>query len=291
MNALAPHATPALESLPLADALEAVGLRLPQVDAPVLWRFAPGIAVRECLMRASVVPGVINAVVGRSHKREHLNVMLTGRLLLIGDDGAIRDISAPQVFTAPPGRKVALILEDVTWQNYIATDERDHDALDALMFDDSTAFTETAAQRFAMESFTRAHDREDYAAFLREFELPADHVRALSEDVADQIPMPFGVGEKTAVRRSTIEGTGVFASSPIERGEVIGPARIDGKRTPLGRYTNHAASPNARFESDDLGDIHLVATCNIRGCNGGDFGEEIVVDYRQALAVNIGSKT
>ena len=39
----------------------------------------------------------------------------------------------------------------------------------------------------------------------------------------------------------------------------------------------------------ESGDIYLVALRDIAGCKGGNLGEEITVDYRQALTVTIGS--
>ena len=73
-------------------------------------------------------------------------------------------------------------------------------------------------------------------------------------------------------------------------GAVIAPARIAGKRTPAGRYTNHSAKPNAVMVQLPSGDIDLVASRHISGCAGGQLGEEITIDYRQALRLSgIGS--
>ena len=37
-------------------------------------------------------------------------------------------------------------------------------------------------------------------------------------------------------------------------------------------------------QGEDL-DINLVAIKDIRGCHGGDNGEEITIDYRQAVSL------
>jgi SET domain-containing protein len=79
----------------------------------------------------------------------------------------------------------------------------------------------------------------------------------------------------------------LIATATIETGEVIMPARIDGKRTPAGRYTNHAKDPTAIMIERLNGNIDLVALRDIRGCSGGDDGEEITIDYRQALELQI----
>ena len=89
------------------------------------------------------------------------------------------------------------------------------------------------------------------------------------------------------VAASKIDGKGVFATGDIIEGEVIAPARIANKRTPAGRFTNHAKNPNAMMILLDNGDINLVAKRAISGCKGGNLGEEITIDYRQALSLAI----
>ena len=76
-----------------------------------------------------------------------------------------------------------------------------------------------------------------------------------------------------------------MACADIQKGETICCVRRDGKRTPAGRFTNHSGKPNAKMFQDDLG-IHLRALRDISGSRGGQDGEEITVDYRQAFAVN-----
>jgi SET domain-containing protein len=87
------------------------------------------------------------------------------------------------------------------------------------------------------------------------------------------------------IANSKIDGKGVFATGNIEEGEVIAPARINGKRTPIGRYTNHSKNINAIMLLRDNGNIDLVAKKAINGCQGGNLGEEITIDYRQALSL------
>ena len=72
--------------------------------------------------------------------------------------------------------------------------------------------------------------------------------------------------------------------------ELIAPARIDGKRTPAGRFTNHSKTPNAEMVLSGNGDIFLFAKQSISGCKGGNVGAEITVDYRQAMALSVGDK-
>ena len=93
-------------------------------------------------------------------------------------------------------------------------------------------------------------------------------------------------GFSVQVSDSGIEGQGLFATAPIDFGEIIGPARISGKRTIVGRYTNHAKEPNARAVRWPSGDISFQAIKAISGNKGGHLGDEITVDYRQVLSLN-----
>jgi hypothetical protein len=83
------------------------------------------------------------------------------------------------------------------------------------------------------------------------------------------------------VSKSPIEGKGLFATCEFKPGDIIAPSRVGDFRTPAGRYTNHSKHPNAKMVS--VGDnIYLEATTDIKGCTGGNLGDEISVDYRQS---------
>lgn len=262
------------------DMLEETMLSLPQVECPVIHHFGPGIYIREVHLSAGTL------AVGHAQKFEHLNIMLSGAVAMIGDDGLVKTLRGPMIFTGKPGRKFGFILEDTVWQNVYATDETDIDTLEATYLDKSDAWASSNESSVQAETLRREEDREDFEAMIEQYELSKEMVRAQSENQDDQIEMPCGYGPKITIRSSCIEGKGVFLSAPAEEGEVIGPARINGKRTPLGRYTNHAKSPNAKFEINSAGDIDLVATARISGCEAGGQGEEVTVDYRQALSLS-----
>ena len=78
------------------------------------------------------------------------------------------------------------------------------------------------------------------------------------------------------IRVSAIQGYGMFAKRLFRSGEIIAPAALNGYKTEAGRYTNHAALPNARMVVRDETNIDLVA---IREIND----EEITTDYRETL--------
>ena len=257
--------------------LEAAFLDLPQADCPITHRFAPGIYVREVKMPAG------SYVIGHHHKTLHINIMLSGHLTLINEDGTKTEMHAPQTFIANTGRKIAYIHEDVIF----ATEERDVETLEDMFLDKSEAWLESKKFNQMLLSFDHSEDVADFYSAIEAFGFDADLVRSISENAEDQIPFPHGE-YKVAVSKSQIEGRGLFATGNIPQFEVIAPASIDGNRTPAGRFANHSKNPNAMMFRMENGDIYLVGLRDIAGCKGGNLGEEITVDYRQALTVTIG---
>ena len=255
-------------------------LDLPQVECPVVHHFGPGIYIREVTLPAGTI------AIGHAQRFEHLNIMLTGAVAMVGDDGQTKVLRAPMIFVGKPGRKLGYVLETCIWQNVYATDERDIDKLESMFLDKSATWQAHAEATKQLETYHRRDDREDFDLVVRMTGFTHETVRDQSENPHDQIKMPEGFAPKFTVRDSVIEGKGVFLSAPVDAGEVIAPARIDGFRTPAGRYTNHAKNPNAKFVGEPDGDIWLVAIQRISGCAGGSQGEEVTVDYRQALALS-----
>jgi hypothetical protein len=125
-------------------------------------------------------------------------------------------------------------------------------------------------------------DRTDFLLMLAEAGLSHEWMQSITDQTADLIPMPAGF-EHVRVRPSPVAGVGLFVGRSISPGELIAPARRDRKRAPPGRYTNHAAHPNAMFvladESDNTSNIDMVATRQI------ETGEEVFIDYRQIGAI------
>jgi len=262
------------------EQIESKLLELPQIDCPVLHHFGPGVYIREVRMPAG------SLILGHRHKNAHTNILVSGRLKFLNEGGKVAELVAPVVITSNPGRKLAYILEDTVWQNVYATEERDIETLEEILLDKSEAWIEHKDRIFKLQESLHAQDREDFQNVIAAFDMDQEFVDSISQAEEDQIAFPQGSALKVALHPSPIHGTGVFASFPIGAFEVIGPARVNGKRTPLGRYTNHSAHPNAFFVKNDNGDIYAMASKDIKGCHGGDNGEEITVDYYQALKVN-----
>ena len=262
------------------EQIEAQLLQLPQVDCPVLHHFGPGVYIREVRMPAG------SLILGHRHKHKHTNILVSGRLKFLNEGGEVVELTAPAVITSNPGRKLAFILEDTVWQNVYATEERDIEKLESNLLDKSAAWAEYRNQAFKLQAAAHDKDRVDFLDVITAFGMDESFVESISKSEDDQIPFPEGSAPKVALHPSPIHGTGVFASFPIASFEIIGPARLEGKRTPLGRFTNHSMNPNAFFVKNDDGDIYLMSCRDIRGCSGGDNGEEITVDYHQALKIN-----
>ncbi|WP_175691676.1 SET domain-containing protein-lysine N-methyltransferase [Burkholderia anthina] len=252
------------------ERLEREMQRMPQVELQVRHYFAPGMAAREMTIPAGVT------VTGAVHRHEHLCTISKGRILVSTDEG-MRELSAPCTIVSKPGAKrVGCAIEETVWTTYHATDERDIDKL-IQEITESTA-DELVGGSHNVQMLAQVA-RDDYAKFLAEYGLTQEFVTRLVENEADQVPMPLSF-DALELRSSPIAGVGMFAVRDIGKGDTIAPSRIEGKRTPAGRYINHAPSPNAVFVPASGGDLLVRAVRAIRA------GEEVTIDYRQAMSIN-----
>ncbi|MFW1754307.1 SET domain-containing protein-lysine N-methyltransferase [Acinetobacter wanghuae] len=268
-----------MSNLIIAD-LEKEMLDMPQADCPVAHHFGPGIYIREVTLPAGIF------AVGHAQKFDHLNIMLTGKVAIV-DEGKVRVLEAPMIFTGKPGRKVGYVIETCVWQNVYATEETNIDALEAYYLDKSENWKAYDKEQSNIIYALNQPDRDDFEQVLKDFGFDAETVRQQSEDESDQIDMPVAFKAVAQVRDSNIEGKGLFLSWHTMLGQIIAPARISGKRTPAGRYVNHSINPNCKYVADENGDIYLMSLRDIEGCKGGGCGEELTVDYRQALILNM----
>lgn len=260
--------------------LENAFLQQPQVDCPVVHRFGPNIYIREVTIPAGSLS------IGHYQTTTHLNIMLTGRVTMVNEDGSHTELIAPQTFVSKPGRKIGYIHETIVWQNIYATDETDVEKLEAMFLDKSETWQENQKNQQLLLSFDHSEDIVDYYAAIAEYDFDQETVQKQVQNLEDQCDFPLG-GYKVMVAPSKIDGKGLFATGNIENNEIIAPARINGLRTPAGRFTNHSKNPNAKMILLDNNDINLVAAMRIEGCKGGNLGSEITIDYRQALSLVI----
>tara|TARA_R110000765_G_scaffold397513_1_gene491683 strand:- start:136 stop:480 length:345 start_codon:yes stop_codon:yes gene_type:complete len=98
----------------------------------------------------------------------------------------------------------------------------------------------------------------------------------------ENIPYP---SKKYSIKKSDIQGKGVFASKNYKKGELVGLAVTDEEavtdvvnfrdaRTQLGKYLNHQSKENAALKSENN-------TLNIYTKNAITKGEEITVNYKK----------
>ena len=260
------------------EAMEQYYLKQDQVECSVIHRFGPGIYIREVHIPAGTF------AIGHYQKFEHVNIMLKGRVTMLNEDGTTSELQAPFLYIGKPGRKMGYIHEDVVWQNIYATDERDIEKLEAFYLDKSEYWIANKILYDKANWLQHEDDRNDYNNVLSEMGMPEYIVRQQTEDESDQIDIPID-NYKIKISDSLIEGKGLFATANIEKGDIIAPARIEEKRTFAGRFTNHSINPNAKMVKCLNGDIDLVAISHIVGCRGGYDGDEITINYRQAIAL------
>lgn len=271
-----------ISSLSFEEKVEKIGIQMlamEQVDCPVIHRFGPGIYIREMQLAAN------SFIIGHVHKQEHLNVLLKGSCTLLKGDGTVVECKAPMIFTAPAGRKVARVHEDMVWLNIYSTNEKDVEKLEEMFLDKGASPWDNAENiKFPLlqdMSFIK-ESQDDFLDACILLGFTPEQVWEMSSYEEDLISFPNG-DYSCIVASSKIHGKGLFATSPIKKGQVIAPARLDGKRTPAGRYTNHGVLPNAEMQITINGDVFLVAIDDIKGSYGGTNGEEITVDYYKAF--------
>lgn len=272
---------------PMSDEnLERLGadmLKLPQAPCNVRHLFSPGLYIRELSMGQGTI------ALGHAHKTAHLCIVLKGALNVLAPSGEVVTLRAPLTFIGQPGRKLAYVLEDCVFINVFAnpTDERDIGKLEELLLIKSEAFEAHQKQ------LTHQGPDPDWQLMLDELNTTAEIVRASSERTEDLVDFPIGA-YNVRVAPSPIEGMGLFATADIKEGEVVCPALLDGKRTPAGRYTNHAHPGNVMSVwLQDRVSAYWVASRDIQGSRGGQLGEEITIDYRGTAAWRLfhGGKT
>lgn len=260
------------------DIMEQAMLQLPQVECSVEHIFGDGIYIRQVTLPAGAM------VIGHFQKTVHMNIMIKGKVMMPDGNGGSKILSAPMTFQGSQGRKVGYVLEEVLWQNVYATHETDIDKLEATYLDKSPAWEQYYEELDAITTSLRQPDRDSFATSLSLRNLKASDVREQSERTEDLIPFPSGTTTSLKVRKSFIEGKGIFSTISAKAGDILAPARLNGMRTPAGRYTNHSHRPNAEmvWQGDD---IYLIATRDIVGCMGGGQGEEITIDYDKTLSL------
>jgi hypothetical protein len=212
-----------------------------------------------------------------------MSVLLKGKVMMLNEDGNTRILEAPFIFEGEAGRKIGYVLEDMVWQNIYSTHLQDSNDVEEFFIEKSENWQNDQNIKLSIQKVEKEVDRNDYQKLLKESGITHEIARKQSENKEDQISVFSNI---VRVADSAIEGQGLFLTSPVKSGDVICQARIKGKRTQAGRFTNHSVFPNAKMILLPNNDIDLVAISDIDGCKGGSLGEEITIDYRQALTLS-----
>ena len=185
--------------------LEKHFLKEKQADCPVVHRFAPNIYIREVFIPAGTFS------IGHYQTTEHLNIMLKGRVTMVNEDGSHTELFAPQVFVSKAGRKIGYIHEDMIWQNVYSTNETDVEKLESMFLQKSMTWQDHQKSQQLLLTLDHSSDIADYYLAIAEFGFDHETVRKQTENLEDQIAMPFG-NYKFMVANSRIDGKGVFAT-------------------------------------------------------------------------------
>ena len=253
-------------------ALQEQLLRLPQADIVTMHSFRPGFYERTIVIPPWTV------LTGAEHKTAYQVRIGKGTIAVNIDNGGVKIMSAPMLFDVGAGLQRAghTFEEETIWTDIYPNPDncRDIDELERRLYiTPDIGLSDNIAQR------ERVRMIEDYGTFLTQIGMSQPDMDKIVENKDDQIDMPEGCFVE--VKPSKIHGNGLFATKDFKAGELICPGRINGKRTPAGRYMNH--STNANVAPEKVGDdLNAIATRNIYR------GEELLVNYRESMRVNFG---
>ncbi len=214
---------------------------------PLFHYFSDGLYAREIHLPAGYV------LVGKIHRHESMVYMPRGKVI-VADESGTRTVSGPIKFLSKPGiKRVGYVLEDVIWIDVHKTDK-------------------TTVEDAEKEIFVGSYAELEYENMVNSLGFTVDEVREISERKDDIVHVD---NKRIQIRKSEIEGHGIFSMVDLKPGETLGEARIGDNRTDLGRYTNHSFTPNVRPEIKN-NSIYYNAVQSIK------IGDEITIDYRTA---------
>jgi hypothetical protein len=251
----------------LQDAL----LEMPQTDIVTTHTFLPGVYERKI----TVPPWTV--LTGAAHKTDY-RVRLEKGTIAVNRETEVVVLTAPCEFDAKAGeQRAGRVFEDeVVWVDVYENpdDCQDLEVLEDRLYVVPECGLGDTRKRLAIESA-----RADYQLFLEQLGVDQNTMDAVVTVESDLVNMPEG--HDVELKESPVHGVGMFATRHFFAGEVICPGRLDGKRTPAGRYINHSHDANViphKFGDD----IYAIALKDIP-VNG-----ELFVDYRASMRVNFG---
>jgi len=246
-------------------------LKMPQSEIITEHLFSDGIYERVITIPAWTV------LTGAAHKTDYKIILEKGTIAVnVGSE--VKVLTAPFEFEAKAGeQRVGRVFdEEVIWRDIY---ENPDNCQDLEILEDRLYVVPECGLGENRVALQIKNAQNDYSLFLSQIGINQEEMDKIVTIESDLMEMPEG--NAVELRKSKIHGLGLFALKDFEVGEIICPGRLDGKRTPAGRFINHS------FESNILpqlvgNDIYAVATRKIHA------NEELLVDYRASMRVNFG---
>lgn len=246
-------------------------LQMPQADIVTTHTFLPGVYERKI----TVPPWTV--LTGAAHKTDY-RVRLEKGTIAVNVGTEVKVLTAPCEFDAKAGEQRAgrVFEEEVVWVDvYDNPDDcQELSVIEERLYVVPECGLGDTRRRLAIESA-----RADYQLFLEQLGVDQDTMDAIVTIESDLIDMPEG--HDVELKESPVHGLGMFATRHFFAGEVICPGRLDGKRTPAGRYINHSCDANViPYKFGD--DLYVIALKDV------GVGNELFIDYRDAMNINFG---
>jgi len=246
-------------------------LKMPQSDIVTEHTFLPGIYERKI----TIPPWTI--LTGAEHKTGY-KVRLEKGTIAVNVEDTVKILMAPMEFESKPGaQRVGRVFEEeVVWTDVYENSDncQDLEILEQRLF----VVPECGLQDNRIKKELK-EVQEDYKLFCKELGLNQQEIDKIVSITYDLMDMPKEYF--TEIRKSKIHGKGLFATKSFKMWDVVCPCRLDGKRTPGGRYVNHSNKQNLMpIKIGD--DIYAVACKDIYQ------NEELLLDYRSMVRVNFG---
>jgi SET domain len=253
------------------EALQDALLEMPQANIVTTHTFKPGIYERAITIPAWTV------LTGAEHKTDYKIRLEKGTIAVnVGDK--VKIMTAPCEFEAKAGvQRVGRVFEEeVIWVDIY---DNPDNCKDIATLEKRLYVVPACGLGENRVALSIKNAQNDYNVFISQLGLSQDQIDEMVQIENDLIDMPKGYAVE--LRDSKIHGKGLFAIKRFEAGEIVCPGRIDGKRTPAGRFINHSFECNVvpTLVGDD---INAVATRTIHA------GEELLVDYRASMRINFG---
>jgi len=261
-------------ALPLREKIEILQeelLKMPQADVQYLHSFEPGKYIRTMIAPPWTV------IVGAEHKTPY-KVKLEKGTIAVNIDDKIHTLTAPLEMDVPAGiKRVGQVFdEELVWVDIY---DNPDDCTDIEAIEERLYIIPECGLMSNRVPKQLEEVKNDYQLFLTQIGLNQVEMDKIVNIIDDLMDMPKEFF--TELRPSKIHGKGLFAVKSFKMWDVVCPCRLNGKRTPGGRFVNHSHKSNLMpIKIGD--DIYAIASQDIYE------NEELLLNYRDMMSVNFG---